>query len=817
MERNQERKISGKGKTMEGTGKRSKIKRAAALFLLLLLAGLATACGETEYVVEYGVDGYVYLSRKLQSMENVKDFNIVGDYLYYMQDAGNKTAVKRISVASMTAGGGELDFSGNETVAEYKQIEFELPEGADESGEGIDFLSYLDNGKSGTRNVDMGKKYGRLSLTGYAVGAEGDVYCYLQASVGEYFSMDYVGGVLCRQNPEGGQASRVYMPEMLDVAVDVQGRVFVLTGEGILVLDRDGNQMMTISTDAYQTETEPYKEELFTDSEGRIYYTVVDGSQYTRTTCEIVGEGTPRLENTGEFLGTGITDYSAASDGNIFQFSSDSEGVLYEYDRKEKSRKKLLKWHESGILGAEVLSVAEITPEILLVSCRGSFGMQGGIYQLTRRSVEELPQKEMLVVASPNVSMELQKAVMRFNAQSDTYRVVVDSYGAEFDDTTGWQSLSLDASLVSDNPPDLLDVGAFNMVKYAKKGVLEDLTSFLEDSNVIDMGDIPDNMLKGVAFDGKLVSVPVSFRISAVIARTSQVEDLEGWTMEDLYKLTDRHPESVGAMMDDGHGYRRERGWLLEVFCARHYTEEFVDWDRWECSFDSEGFRKLLEWVKTYGCEPVNVGVPAGGYIILEDVYIPEEVLLAWNWSLAFPDLSKYEIQFGEEVCLKGYPSSDGEGRLYGELNSGLGIVSGSAHKDAAWEFFELYWKICREQSWGVVASKKDIEEWYGKAITPEYRGSASNEGEESEMRIMGSFYIGPDTIDYYVIPQEYAGAVLNAIETADFSPMSEEERAIVRIVVDEAENYFKGDKNVEEVADIIQNRVSLLLNERKP
>jgi len=794
-----------------------KKKKVIFGFLFLFLLGLLSGCGQKEYIVEFGVDGYVYPARRLKDLENVEDMRVIGDYLYYMQDLDNKTVVGRVSVASLAAGEGEMDFSKRKILAEFRNITFVLPEGAGDGGEEIDFVSALNGGMRPGNVVDPDKRYGRLMLSNYAVSPDGTIYFYLTAYAGEYFAMETMGGVLCRQSAEGEQIYQVYLPEVLDFAVDAQGRGIVLTGKGIEVLDQDGNQISFLSTEGYRQEEKGVRDKLFTDSENRVYYSTVN-ARYVRTTFEIVGEEGFRLENVGNMLGDGFQNCSPAPEGNIYLFASDSEGILYLYDRKTGSKRTLLNWCESGLTSGGVRSVAGVTPDILLVSFDGIWGGKSGIYQLTKTSVEDLPQKELLVIASPVNSFELQKAVMLFNADSDTYRVVLDSYGAEFLDEEGYVCRQLDAGLVSANPPDILNLDWLDIEKYAKKGVLEDLTPYMEGSS-LDREDILDNVLEALTFDGKLVSVPSEISIDFLKARASQMADFDSWTMEDVYRMAEQHPDKIGKLVEDGFCKWQKRDWMLEEFCSHYYLEKFVDWEKGECSFDSEEFRSLIAWVGKYGWEPGQAEQQMG-HSFEYDGYYSEDVLMVSGYSISFTSLMEFELQLQDEACLKGYPSVDGAEFFSGKTSGKLGINANSTHKEAAWEFMEFYWQICAEESarWGYPPiSKSKLEKRYENMTTITYiEGARTMEGEPAikEKGIVSA----PDgsLVHFNSIDKDQGDAILNVIKTADFSPLSEKEKMVIRIVLEEAEGYYQGDKSLEEVTRLIQNRVQLLLDEKK-
>ncbi len=668
--------------------KRKSIKtRVAAALLCAATAALPAGCGKDTYEVEYGVDGYVYVSKKLQSMEGVEDMQVVGDYLYYMQ-YGSKNVVSRVPVAELAAGEGKLDFSKRETLFSFQTLNFDLPEGTGESGESregresgeeVDFLSAMDGGYGKSKDISLEKSYGRLMLEKYAAAPDGTLCLYLSASTGGYFSQTPVGGVLCRQNPDGEQAYKVYVTGMLDVAIDAEGRGIALTGEGIRIMDGEGNQTAFLSTEEYHVGGKISKEELFTDSEGRVYYTYVnENSTMARVTYEIIGEGPFQLEDAGAILGEGFTSHSAAPGGDVYQFGFEKDGSLCLYNRKTHSQREILNWLESGLLAGGIRSVAGVTPEILLVSYSGAFyGGQTGIYQLAKTPVEELPEKELLVVATPGGSTELQKAAMLFNAASSTHRVVLESYGGSLTEK-GWVIPRLDASLVSVNPPDILDLRLLNTVKYARMGVLEDLSPYLEGSS-IDRQDIPENVIEGFTFDGRLVALPAMFSVRGIGVRASQVEGLGGWAMEDLYRMTEQHPECTGGAVGDGDrrvgdGYeeRKESSWLLGELCARYYLEEFIDWEKGECRFDSEAFCDLIEWAGTYGWEPEYMEEPTVS-TFWEMAYIPDGVLMVDQRYIILSTLPILELQYGEEVCLRGYPTADGRGYYPARSSGGAG------------------------------------------------------------------------------------------------------------------------------------------------
>ena len=56
----------------------------------------------------------------------------------------------------------------------------------------------------------------------------------------------------------------------------------------------------------------------------------------------------------------------------------------------------------------------------------------------------------------------------------------------------------------------------------------------------------------------------------------------------------------------------------------------------------------------------------------------------------------------------------------------------------------------------------------------------------------------------------------MDLLKEADFSPEDRVEDSIVNIVLEEAGSYYNGDKSLEDVTEIIQNRVSTLVQEQR-
>jgi len=706
---------------------------------------------------------------------------------------------------------GRLNFSTRKKVLTISAMPFVLPDDSKDRLDSYDFSGMLKGeGNFGWNPSEKERVYGMFSLIDLAADWEQNLYYTFEVTAGTLEEMENAGVLLCRRTVGGELSYWKYLPGAAGLAVDAEGRACVLSEGKILVFDAEGNQVRSVSVEAYQDGAGGDFEELFMDSEGRVYY-CVRGKNYMWRSLELTEEG---LQDAGDFMGS-YTRHIAAMDGDVFLFSSNDSGSLYQYSREKETTEELLRWTHSGIIGSQVHSLVEVADGILLVNCGD--GMNYSLYQLTRIPTEALQEKETLVLAALSNDSELQQAVMKFNESNSQYRILIDEYGAEFSESEGRMIFPmLDAALVSSNPPDLLDLSYMDIGKYAGQGALEDLSPYLESSSELSREDYLDNMLDGMTVDGKLLCIPLAFDLQVVAGRVSQVGDMESWSMEDVYRLTDTHPESRGGLINDGYGEMKQRSFFLRKFCSSYYLEKFVDWDSLECDFDCEEFCRLLAWVGDYAWEP-EAATEQVGDVFYEWKYIPETALLVSYSGVNFEFMKLFEVLCGEDTVLLGFPTIDGKGSFPVKMKGALAICADSSHKEAAWEFIEYYLSNTRTPMFYFSTKKDRIQQKYQAAVTPIYNeGGDADRSEESEMTVKGQIRVGAEEYPYYVIPSEQADAILHAIETADFRPMSAAEEMIISIVAEEAESYFAGDKSLQEVTRVIQNRARLLLQEQK-
>lgn len=802
-----------------------KRKSFLAFLILLLELYLMTACGKQEVpVTELGIDGNVYQLEKSLAYsqdipDNMDDIKISGNYLYFSVYENERTAIKRVSLYPSGGDTEETDFRSAETVfSYYKFLPFKFPgDGAPEDGE-EELLKLFDLVTSDTEKAEWSmlqnpdQLYFRFELKDWVAEPEGGVYCVLCGySCSFSGSEEELGAVLCRKTAAGQWGYRICLPELPQqgtvrgmLALDGTGGVYVLTGKGILAVDEEGHPGKTAETAAYKSGMLS-AQSLLGDSEGNAYYLVYENYDMEWKGLQVTGGREPRLKEAAGLQGNDFISTEEVFDGNVY-YTKDSQGILYEYSGSTAETRAVLRWEDSDLFFSNIRTIINLKEGKMIVRYKES---EEELYLLKKTPVSEIPEKKLVILASLEPDLNLRKAVAEFNRRSSQYHVITETYG--YDPYAGESArIRLDAALVSSAAPDILALTFLDFRKYGDTDVLEDLFPYLERSSKLDKEDYPENLLEAYTVNGKLLFLSSSFGMRLIVGRNSQTEKLDNWSMEDVYRLMEENPEQ-NRLLDDGSDYERNTyDHLLEDFCSGYYLEKFIDWDKGTCSYDSPEFSRLLLWVGEQGTESPGGSGTSGR--IYEYRYIPKEaLLLEVSVSSSFQDIGEWQVLVGEDICLMGYPTADGKGSVSCEAHSPLGIVGSSEEKEGAWEFIEFY--LSRQQSrWsatGLPTRKSRLQKLADQACKQEMF-------DNGEPRPTGYMGLGEEMIPYYAPSQDQVEQLLRLIEEADFTPASDAEENIIRIVTEEAENYYGGVRSLEDTTAVIQNRVGLLLKEMK-
>lgn len=497
--------------------------------------------------------------------------------------------------------------------------------------------------------------------------------------------------------------------------------------------------------------------------------------------------------------------------GNTLLLNGD--GTLYEYDVETQTYEAVLKWIDCDMNTDYVNSVFTLENGDILVYYNDWSSGEDSLVLLKKTAADQVVKKEYLTLGCMGISQELQSAVVKFNKENEKYKIQIIDYTEAID----WSAEGAyeDAKtrflneLITGNGPDIFPASEVNLAQFVEKGIIEDLTPYLEESTVINRDELFASVLDAMTFDDVLCSIPNSFSVSALVGRASELGDRKGFTIEELFDYLAQYPDA------DWLPYVTSNSVLM--YTLMFDMDSYVNWETGECAFDGAEFKKILELAADY-------------YDVEPDYEISTPKLLA-NHQVLMDTLSIYavndyqiaELLFGEPVSVVGYPTFSGEGGIVMSPNNGLCINATSAYKDVAWSFVEsLLTKEAYENTifmYGLPINKSVYNDMLEEQMTADYltdeNGELILDEEGNPIEISNHSYGWEDvTFDIYAATEEDAEQLMNIIEGID-KVMNYDEK-LINIIIEEAESYFTGQKSVDEVADIIQSRAKIYVNESR-
>jgi ABC-type glycerol-3-phosphate transport system substrate-binding protein len=164
----------------------------------------------------------------------------------------------------------------------------------------------------------------------------------------------------------------------------------------------------------------------------------------------------------------------------------------------------------------------------------------------------------------------------------------------------------------------------------------------------------------------------------------------------------------------------------------------------------------------------------------------------------------------GEEITFKGLPSSKGIGSAIAYQGS-LAISDKSQNKEGAWEFVKVFLKEdfqdkTTNTGLGFPLKKSSLEKLAENTKNPPK--------DQVYNRIESTVFIGNEPKEIGFIDDAGIEKV-NKLITSISSAVNYDAN-ISKIIEEEMEVFYKGDKTAQEVAKLIQNRVNTYINEIK-
>ena len=485
---------------------------------------------------------------------------------------------------------------------------------------------------------------------------------------------------------------------------------------------------------------------------------------------------------------------------------------LYGYQLESQTCEPLIEWEEYALISTAIAYVGEEENGDILAVVNYEDGSPGEFVRFTdKNKIADTPEsvsdtgesgtgsvdrseREILTLGITCVQVntsyyeELRNNISQFNRMQDQYWVEIKIYGDEKsisytgpgpESRDGMNAMNLE--MAAGNGPDLIYWNS-NFAIYAHKELLEDLSSYLETSEILSREDYLESAVNMFTVDDRLLALPAYLGISTCYGYTDQIGEDTELGFEEMLKLNRKYED-------------------IPLFEIQQYPDSalvfladtvysFIDWEKGACTFDSREFQLFLEYCNSVKDNEIDTWFSQLG----EDYLIK---MAGGNSAISIIEATKEQ----RDITFIGYPTWEGSRTYIDDMAAGycIGISTKSKHKEGAWEFLEYL---------------------HGSVLAGDYSIHSGTRGfpaRKSYLEKYLSELVGTkNTVSgiEYIITEEDTNFVMELLTNAAVKSTKMHSSIVLDIIREEAAAYFAGDKPVDVVAGIIQNRIQLYLSE---
>lgn len=533
-----------------------------------------------------------------------------------------------------------------------------------------------------------------------------------------------------------------------------------------------------------------------------------------------------------------ILDVFEDAEGNLYWYGADEEGAAihslkndkvflegfedinrYEYKAGLSTTDRLYMADTRNIwlVGGETESVFNFTQNDYIINdlysmeageggdMRFLVQMDGACTLLTLKESHTPPvsEKQEIVLAFAYEPLALNKAITRFNRQSDKYHVSVLKPGGEESMAEFAERIQLEIS--AGRGPDMLghDV-IYDITPYVENGYLECLDDVITDESVYLQA-----ALEGCRIDGKLYGIPYDCTLSFAVYPEAFTEGRSSWSMAEMMEAVEASGVKILQPGCSGMSI------VMDYALRDNSDTTYIDWETGESHLTEKPFLELLAFAKKYG-DLQNQRQETGRLIAEGEAFAVAETMretCRMNYLYSC---------FQDSPAPIGYPRTEGNG-IYVTCRE-LYVNVNSTCKEGAKEFLQYLISEEAQSKYVLYSMEEELRnagvQLFGyDADFPVHLEAFRMLVDKTQELDTGEFSVYSTRLDYDVryLPAPYTEEqeqwfyfLLENAQPAKFYVS-----AISGMVSEELAPCFAGDITAEEAAEKLDNRVQLYLNER--
>ena len=617
-------------------------------------------------------------------------------------------------------------------------------------------------------------------------------------------------------------------------AVDAAGNLYVSDYNYIYVLDAEGKLLFKIDDSQYSGSLC----RLQPDQVGILWYNYATGTaESTDENGQFFIPVDLETKTWGEKIKMPANVWNVYPGDDAYDFYYKNNDNIYGYTFASDTKDKLVDWMACDVDTSNMYDSGMLS-DGRVVGMTQDWSSDTTAYQLIvlhRIDASEVKEKTVLTLACMYMDWSLRSKIVEYNKSNDQYRIqVVDYSEYATDDDYNAGITKLTTEIISGSVPDLFLTSNLPIDKYAAKGVVADLYTFMDGGSGLSRDYFVPQVLKAIEKDGKLYELPTKFSVETAYALSSIVDQYDTWNVAAVQDAMTQLQEGATVF---------STGWTKSSVlnnCLTRNLAAFVDWTTGKCTFDSEAFQQLLAFCNSFpddssSDDGIAYSSEAATVDTMDDPVWESDAtrilsgkqLMATTSFYGFEDYIYNIYPVKDKVTFVGYPSESGEPGNSFYIQCPMAISSVTKYPDAAWDFVSTMIRQTNEDAESMYAfpiSQEAFDKKMTAVMTERYQLDENGEqvdwdedGEPDKMSI-GSYEVvenGESTWqEVYALTQEDIDQILSVINSA--TGIVDYDDEILSIVSDEVSAYFAGDKDVQTTANMIQSRVNLYVQEQR-
>ena len=528
--------------------------------------------------------------------------------------------------------------------------------------------------------------------------------------------------------------------------------------------------------------------------------------------------------------------WNPAGEEGTFLISGGSGNGLYKYTAGSENAEMFVDYINSDIQPDEgFYRVIWLSDEHILGIYTDIADYRTHIGDYTYVRPEDIQDKKVLLIAGEYIDSDLKKRIIEYNKKSTDYRFIIKTYEGQYNDSEGtWESglSDLNNDIITGGMPDILVVSqGFPLENYVSKGLVADVDKLIAEDPELSQNKYLENVFEAFRLDGKLYQVVPYFYAVTYIGKSKIVGNADHWSFDEFFKVADslERPENMFGGM--------ARGEFLEMG-MRFSGTDFIDLSTGKCRFDSDDFVRLLEFAKELPEELGEDYYSDDYWNNYESQYIDERSILLY---LYFSDMQNVLTNMkgyfgGEDVSFVGFPGSNEVTGMISADNT-FALSAKSENLNAAWDFVKWYLsddyqkfsvadimnyindtgRVSGDYAYfnGIPVMDTYYQKWLEKGMEKPYYWDFDEKGKPTKKVEMDpTFYMNNEEIKLDVFTREELDRIDKYLRSINKKSYFND--TVMNIINEEAAAYFAGQKDAKAVADVIQNRVKVYVNENR-